>query len=94
MPGYNGTGPLGRGPMTGRGLGYCQTGYFRGGQRAPVTGNETIGTADEPAQMREQPVMPQYPGNFSPVYGLGRGGMPRGCGRGFGRGNRRGRCFW
>jgi len=23
MPGYDGTGPRGRGPMTGRGLGYC-----------------------------------------------------------------------
>ncbi|WP_437344430.1 hypothetical protein [Methanoculleus frigidifontis] len=28
-----------------------------------------------------------------PVYGLGRGGQPRGCGRGFGGGRRR-RCFW
>lgn len=32
MPGYDGTGPYGGGPMTGRGLGYCavpaqQTGY-------------------------------------------------------------------
>lgn len=23
MPGFDGTGPLGRGPMTGRGRGYC-----------------------------------------------------------------------
>ena len=30
MPGGNGTGPLGQGPMTGRGLGYC-TGYANPG---------------------------------------------------------------
>ncbi len=23
MPGFNGTGPMGRGPLTGRGMGYC-----------------------------------------------------------------------
>ncbi|MDQ1327817.1 MAG: hypothetical protein QG641_1100, partial [Candidatus Poribacteria bacterium] len=23
MPGFNGTGPMGLGPMTGRGMGYC-----------------------------------------------------------------------
>lgn len=28
MPGGNGTGPLGRGPLTGRGLGPCGRGYF------------------------------------------------------------------
>lgn len=27
MPGYNGTGPLGAGPMTGRGGGYCMSYY-------------------------------------------------------------------
>jgi hypothetical protein len=25
MPGYDGTGPEGKGPMTGRGMGYCAT---------------------------------------------------------------------
>jgi hypothetical protein len=30
MPGGNGTGPLGRGPLTGRGLGPCGRGYGRG----------------------------------------------------------------
>ncbi len=29
MPGLNGTGPMGSGSMTGRGLGYCQTGVAR-----------------------------------------------------------------
>lgn len=27
MPGFDGTGPLGMGPMTGRGMGYCAVGY-------------------------------------------------------------------
>lgn len=30
MPGFNGTGPLGRGPLTGRGSGYCM-GYVAPG---------------------------------------------------------------
>jgi len=29
MPGLNGTGPIGSGPMTGRGFGYRQTGVAR-----------------------------------------------------------------
>ena len=29
MPGYDGTGPQGRGPMTGRGMGVCETGQPR-----------------------------------------------------------------
>jgi len=32
MPGYDGTGPMGQGPMTGRGLGRCGAG-FAGQQR-------------------------------------------------------------
>ncbi len=27
MPGFDGSGPVGQGPMTGRGLGYCNTSY-------------------------------------------------------------------
>ena len=27
MPRFDGTGPIGRGPMTGRGFGYCRTAY-------------------------------------------------------------------
>ena len=30
MPGYDGTGPEGRGPMTGRGMGPCGRGFGRG----------------------------------------------------------------
>jgi len=61
MPGYNGKGPMGQGPMTGRGRGFCV-----------------------------QRVTP--PENPPPeaVFGVGRGGIPWGCGRGraFGRGRR------
>ena len=35
MPGYDGTGPRGEGPMTGWGRGYCKPG-FRGGYVLPV----------------------------------------------------------
>jgi len=65
MPAFDGTGPLGQGPRTGGGFGYCP----------PTPG-----------------VM--YGGNV--VYGVGRGGRPRGGGRGraFGGGRGRGRWYW
>jgi hypothetical protein len=65
MPGFDGTGPLGQGPRTGGGFGYCP----------PTAG-------------------PYYGGPV--VYGVGRGGLPRGGGRGFafGGGRGRGRRFW
>ena len=67
MPAFDGTGPLGQGPRTGGGFGYC-----------PPTAGPYYG----------RPV----------VYGVGRGGLPRGGGRGFafggGRGRGRGRRFW
>ncbi len=53
MPGFNGTGAMGGGSRTGRGLGYCAPGA---GSSVPV-------------------------GN-SVYYGVGRGGYPRGGGRG------------
>jgi hypothetical protein len=37
MPGGDGTGPVGMGPMTGRGAGYC-AGYPTPGYRGPVGG--------------------------------------------------------
>ena len=60
MPNFDGTGPMGRGPMTGRCRGFCVI---------PIRKAE-------------------------PVFGVGRGGIPWGCGRGrtFGRG--RGICRW
>ncbi len=89
MPGFNGTGPNGQGPMTGGGRGFCaqpQTG------QAPQTPDQQGNQADIP-----QADIPAGPGGV--VYGLGRGGLPRGggrgrCfggGRGLGRGRGRGR---
>ncbi|HDR73327.1 MAG TPA: hypothetical protein ENN85_05410 [Methanoculleus sp.] len=78
MPGYDGTGPRGQGPMTGRGMGYCNP------ANAPQTGTAEPGTGYAPAY--------RYP-----VYGVGRGGLPRGGGMGrcFGGGRRgRGRFWW
>ena len=66
MPGFDGTGPLGQGPRTGGGRGFCP----------PVAGPYAYGA----------PV----------VYGVGRGGRPRGggCGRTFGGGRGRGWWYW
>ncbi|NLB00810.1 MAG: DUF5320 domain-containing protein [Methanomicrobiales archaeon] len=72
MPGFDGTGPRGTGPMTGRRMGRCAP--------SPVEGTPT---GEETAA----PVQPPQ------GYGLGRGGIPRGCGRGFGGGRGR-RCRW
>jgi hypothetical protein len=61
MPGFDGTGPAGRGPMTGGRRGRCVlpgTPPAEGESSAPV------------------------------LRGIGRGGIPWGCGRGFGRGGR------
>ncbi|MEJ2744511.1 MAG: DUF5320 domain-containing protein [bacterium] len=58
MPGRDGTGPMGYGPRTGGGFGWCP----------PVTGAPTA----------------------RPVYGVGRGGIPWGGGRGRAWGGGRG----
>lgn len=57
MPGFDGKGPRGDGPLTGRRMGRCDP---------SGNGNESMET--------------------NPPLGLGRGGRPRGCGRGFGGG--------
>lgn len=79
MPGFDGTGPRGMGPMTGRRMGRCAL--------PPQTENSPAGEAGEGA--------PETPVQQPHVYGLGRGGVPWGCGRGrgFGGGGRR-RCRW
>jgi len=58
MPGHDGTGPMGQGPRTGGGFGWC-----------PPVGD---------------------PRMFPPVYGVGRGGIPWGGGRGRNWGGGRG----
>jgi hypothetical protein len=87
MPGFDGTGPAGMGPMTGGGRGWCvpsgprPAGYGRYGVTYPV------------------PASPPYAyGLGRPRWGAGRrfwGRAPGwGRGRGLGRGSARGRGWW
>ncbi|MCE5299001.1 MAG: DUF5320 domain-containing protein [Methanoregulaceae archaeon] len=85
MPGFDGTGPLGRGPRTGWARGYC----VAVGAPVPQQGAipQTAGTETQ-GQIPLQPA----PGAGPVLFGRGRGGIPWGCGRGFGGGMRGGRC--
>lgn len=81
MPGCNRTGPRGQGPMTGRGMGYCRPAIQNEQTENTVEATGTPGTGvPQPANL---------PGQVE--YGRGRGGIPCGCGRGFGGGRRGGR---
>jgi len=82
MPGLDGTGPRGQGPMTGGGRGLCATaGGFRPIPQVPPGG------AAPPLTMGPQAPM------AAPFAAGMRGG--RGCGRGRGgRGGGRGRGGW
>lgn len=85
MPGFDGTGPRGMGPMTGGGRGYCALGATPPAAqpyRAPVV----------PGPLVSGPVQGAAFGPMRPAVGMwcrGRGG----CGGGFGRG-RGGRGGW
>ena len=70
MPGFNGTGPSGTGPMTGWGRGRC----------VPLN---PVNDGNENKTMTEE----NTAGTPAVHYGLGRGGVPCGCGMGF-RGGR------
>lgn len=80
MSGFNGTGPLGQGGRTGRGMGRC----------LPA---ETIATEEGAEGVQEnQSFAPENQVGMGRGFGMGRGrggrgaGMGRGCGRGCGRG--------
>ena len=66
MPGFNQNGPLGQGPMTGRGLGRCADARW-----------QTNAKASKPASIQEQDTTAI--GNRG--MGLGRGGRCWGIGR-------------
>ncbi len=94
MPGLNGKGPLGDGPMTGRGLGRCRTGANPADQRQF---NDQLKRIDP-----ENYNANTAPADNTTVYGRGRGGQPYGGGAcraqgrgpggpGSGRGQGRGR---
>lgn len=80
MPGLNGTGPLAKGPMSGRGFGRCRTIV------APVQESAA------PVQQTDEEngtAIPQESVRNASIFGCGRGGVPCGCGRGFGFGGGR-----
>jgi hypothetical protein len=85
MPGFDGTGPAGRGPMTGGGRGWCNP------YSAPYAGYRPYG----PPYAVPQGATNAY-GLGRPRWGLGRGLWGRARGRGWGRGwgPGRGRGWW
>ena len=91
MPRYDGTGPQGQGPLSGRGEGYCA-------ERLPETGDGAYGVAGQYARPVRAPLLlrPWRRMRSWFGWGLGRGtglgrGMRGGRGMGRGRGRRSGR---
>jgi len=79
MPGFDGTGPAGQGPRTGGGRGFCSSGVNPTPFRTSPYGGFPRGW-----------YYPQgYP--YASGVGVGRGGFPRGGGRGRSFGGGRGR---
>jgi hypothetical protein len=84
MPGFDGTGPMGMGPMTGGGRGFCAmpyTGYSPYGYGMRLPNYTAFGTYSG------------YP-FFGRPFGVGRGGLPWGGGRGRCFGGGRGFRRW
>ncbi|PKL69268.1 MAG: hypothetical protein CVV30_06750 [Methanomicrobiales archaeon HGW-Methanomicrobiales-1] len=79
MPGLDGTGPQGNSPIIGRGIGRCRI--------TPVLTQE-LTVASQPSHNENIPAISPGSAQAVPVYGRRRGGVPCGCGHGFG-GNRR-----
>jgi hypothetical protein len=87
MPRFNGTGPLGQGPMTGRGMGYCAMNL-----PAPRMNYYPYGFAG----IEGFPInigFPYYIPPARPFKRLAFRGFGRGRGMGRGRGNRF-RAYW
>jgi len=98
MPWGDGTGPMGRGPMTGRAAGFC-AGYAVPGYANPVAGAVAWPRGAYPAPPYGYAGLTRRPlpyAAYSPVWGrrFWRGfGWGFGRGRGFGRGFGRGRWY-
>jgi len=93
MPGFDGTGPRGQGPMTGRGEGYCA-------MELPVSGQAPYGYAGlqgVPVRLGMSAAPPTRGGLFArwlrPAMRRGRA-FGRGRGRGAGRGQGRRFARW
>jgi hypothetical protein len=90
MPGFDGTGPRGQGPLTGRGEGYCAV---KLPDEAGQTADGYAGLRGTPVQIGALAVRPTLRGRFAcrlrsmwPGRALGRGrGAGGGRGRRFGR---------
>lgn len=94
MPGFDRTGPRGRGMKTGRGMGVCppDTGEDT---ESRLGGIEALEETVTPAESAQEAYGAPFgsgrgagrgrgPGaRQAGIYGVGRGGIPRGCGRGF-----------
>ncbi len=88
MPGFDGTGPLGLGPMTGRGMGFCV--LPMAGRPAP----NAPGLYPRPVAAGRHGGAYAWPWGWPYGGGIGRVGcFGRGPRRGFGRGRGRGR-WW
>ena len=86
MPGFDGTGPGGRGPMTGGGRGFCVMPYRSRGPYGYDMGAPSGVTSG---------IYPFYGRPFyGSVLGAGRGGLPWGGGRGRVFGGGRGFRRW
>jgi hypothetical protein len=87
MPRFDGTGPMGQGPMTGRGMGYCAVPLS---QPAPAVGINPSAAFPYYSAYGGVPSMGLY-GLATPFYPRFGRGFRVGFGRGFGRGRGRGR---
>jgi hypothetical protein len=90
MPGFNGTGPAGMGPLTGRGMGYCAVPLPHMGVGITPYRYAGIYGAAMPMTNPYRPIIPYRRSWFGIRFGFGWFGSGRGCGRGRGRG----RWFW
>lgn len=90
MPARNGTGPLGQGPLTGWGRGFCRTPQQQAPSQAQQVPSENV---EETPQAPQGAVYnPPQNGAFPfPFFGRGRGFFCRGGGGGYGFGGGRGR---
>ncbi len=90
MPAFDGTGPRGLGPMTGRGEGYCALVLPSPGTRDRPYGYTGLsGAPVRPGYAYQMPSVPVTP--YPPPFGWPRVGMRFGWGFVRGRGRARGR---
>ena len=95
MPGMDGTGPMGLGPMTGGGRGWCNPYFaatgFAGGARSGYFWPYGQGGMPDGYGMDYVPYFPYGRSPSAPYIPFGWG---RGMGWGLGRGRGRGRGWW